>query len=364
MAQRSLLFYTHALVGGGAERVWARLASGFAARGHKVTFVVDFHAEENLPYLSKDVRLIVLPRRHPLATEGLAYLLKSMTPDIVLSAISISNLKLALASLWAGYAKRSILSYHGFYENEPQLLSRLGYRFSRYLTSATGATIAVSNSLRDDMITRFKVNPRKLTTIYNPAAIEPFPATITRADLVARPPHVVAIGRMVADKDFSFMVRAFALTRTPHAELTIFGEGPERARVSALARELGIADRVHLPGFSSKVYQTLAGARCFALASMHETFSLALVEALSFGLPAIVTRSGGPPEVLGSPDLGRIIAIGDAEAYARALDDVLAEPGDPAPRQARARQFSLDAALDHYDSLIEQVIIQAEAGHR
>lgn len=359
MAQRSLLFYTHALVGGGAERVWARLASGFAARGDKVTFVVDFHAEENLRFLSNDVRLIILPRRHPLATEGLAHLLKSTAPDVVLSAISISNLKLTFASWWAGCARRAILSYHGFYENEPQFLSRLGYQFSRHMVASTGATIAVSDSLRGDMIARFKVDPQKLTTIYNPAAIDPFPAPVTAAELAARPPHVVAIGRMVPDKDFSFMVRSFARTKTPDAQLTIFGEGPERQNVRALSHQLGIADRVHLPGFSREVYQTLAAAKCFALASMHETFSLALVEAMSFGLPAVVTRSGGPPEVLGSPDLGRIIEIGDIDGYASALDEQLANPGDPAPRQARARQFSLEAALDHYDTLIDRVIARA-----
>lgn len=80
---------------------------------------------------------------------------------------------------------------------------------------------------------------------------------------------------------------------------------------------------------------------------------------MSFGLPAVVTRSGGPPEVLGSPDLGRIIDIGDVDGYAGALDELLADPGDPAPRQERARQFSLEAALDHYDALIERVIAQA-----
>ena len=56
MAPRRLLFYTHVLVGGGAERVWARLAAGFAERGDEVDFVVDFEARENRAFLGDRAR--------------------------------------------------------------------------------------------------------------------------------------------------------------------------------------------------------------------------------------------------------------------------------------------------------------------
>ena len=61
---RTLLFYAPALLDGGAERVWARLASAFAARGDAVTFAVDFEATQSAPFLSRDVALEVLPRGH------------------------------------------------------------------------------------------------------------------------------------------------------------------------------------------------------------------------------------------------------------------------------------------------------------
>ena len=359
MSSYHLLFYTHGLVGGGAERVWARLASGMAERGHRVDFVADFAAEQNLPFLSDKVRLRILPRGHVRAVIGLAAILRDERPDAALSAISISNLKLWLAGTLAGRGQHSILSYHGFYENEPQFLSRLGYGFSRRMIASAGATIAVSQSLRRHLVERFSASAAKVTTIYNPAAIEPFPAPVDPAELAGRAPQVVAIGRLVPDKGFDFMLRAFARVRNKAARLVIFGEGPERGRLEALARELGIADRVELPGFSSRVHETLASARCFALSSYHETFSLALVEAMSYGLPAVVTASGGPPEVLGNPELGRIVPGGDEMAFAEALDAMLATPGDPQARQERARHFSLDMALDAYERLIRKVVTEA-----
>ena len=56
-----------------------------------------------------------------------------------------------------------------------------------------------------------------------------------------------------------------------------------------------------------------------------------------------------------------MVPVGDVEALARALAAALADPGDPAPRQARARAFSLDAARDRYDALIGEVIMHARS---
>src|SRR5580692_8914673 len=120
---RALLFYTHALVGGGAERVWARLASGFAARGDKVTFVVDFEASQSLHLLSDDVTLEVLPRGHGRATLALARLIAARRPDASLSALAAANLKHALAASFAGRRDRAIVTYHGFFASEPERLS-------------------------------------------------------------------------------------------------------------------------------------------------------------------------------------------------------------------------------------------------
>ena len=78
---RTLLFYAPALLDGGAERVWARLASAFAARGDSITFAVDFEATQSAPFLSRDVTLEVLPRGHFQSTRALARLIEARRPD-------------------------------------------------------------------------------------------------------------------------------------------------------------------------------------------------------------------------------------------------------------------------------------------
>jgi len=358
---RTLLFYAPALLDGGAERVWARLASAFAAQGDAVTFAVDFEATQSAPFLSRDVALEVLPRGHFQSTRALARLLAARRPDVTLSALAVANLKHTIAATLAGRRDRAILAYHGFSESEPQLLSRIGYRLTPLLSRLSAATVAVSAALRHDLIARFVVPERRVRTIYNPAAPAPFPEALSADALSARAKTVVALGRLVPDKDFVTLLRAFAQLDDRDARLLILGEGPERARLEAEAWGLGIAGRVDMPGFESEVAARLDAARCFVLSSRREAFGLACVEALAHGLPVVATDCGGPAEILAAPSHGTLVPVGDVAALARALRVALADPGDPTPRQARAREFSLEAARDRYDALIGDVIMHARS---
>jgi len=359
---RSLLFYTHALASGGAERVFARIASGFAARGDRVTFVVDFAAQDTLPFLSQAVTLRILPKGHAAATIALAKMIGADKPHASLSAISVSNLKHAAAAVLAGRRRRAILTYHGFFESEPERLSRIGYYLTPLLTRTAGATVAVSRSLHADLIKRFLAPPDRLRMIYNPGAPDPFPVAVDAAGLAARAPVVVALGRLVADKDFLTLLRAFAQLQCADARLAILGEGPDRDRLESEARALGINARLSMPGFRGDIGGALGGARCLAISSRRESFSLACVEALAYGLPVAATDCGGPAEILDAAEFGGIAPVGDPAALARAIDACLAAPGDPAPRQKRAAEFSLDRALDRYDALIESVISHGAPG--
>lgn len=361
MKPRRLLFYTHALVGGGAERVWARLAAGFAARGDEVEFVVDFEAQENLRFLGTQARLVVLPKGHGAATLALAQRLRIMRPHASLSAISVSNLKHAAAAALAGRRDRAILSYHGFYESERERLSNVGYRLTRRLNAATAATVAVSESLRQDLILRFGVPGERVVTIFNPAAPAPFPPERSTAEIAARAPLVIAVGRLTPDKNYAGLLRAFAQVKTPGARLRILGEGRMRAELTTLRDQLGLGDRVELAGFVDDVGAHLDEARCFVLSSLKETFGLACVEALACGLPCVVTACGGPQEIIDAPALGAVTPVDDDDALAAAIDAAFAHPGNPAPRQARARDFTLDAALDRYDALIAHVMSHARS---
>lgn len=356
--QRTLLFYVHALSGGGAERVMARLASGFAARGDRVLLAVDFEAQEWRSSLDESVELIVLPGGHARNVAALADILARERPFVSVSALAATNLKHAAAAMLARRSSRAILSHHGFFENEPERLSRIGYLSGPALSRLVAANVAVSDALARDLVRRFFFPIRRTVTIYNPASLEAAQPPLSPAALRARPPLIVAMGRLTEDKGFGFLVRAFGHVGYPGARLAILGKGPELDKLKAMALALGVADRLELPGYVDPSGY-LSRARCFVSPSLRESFGLAIVEALDYGLPVVATGSGGPQEILCSPELGRLVPFGDEKQTAAAIGACLEAPGDPAPRQRRAKAFSLDAALDNYDRLFFEVAPRA-----
>ena len=349
--KRKILIYTHAMAGGGAERVCASLASGFVRRGDDVTLAVDFHSQDNGAYLDPAVQIVQLGSGHVQNVLRLAQWLAREKPDISLSALGISNLKHTIAATFAGRLSRAILSYHGFASNEPQTLSRIAYWLTPLETRMTAATVAVSESLRSYLIHNWRASPGHTRRIYNPVAIRP---ADTARDMDH--PMVLAVGRLAPQKSFLSLIRAFALVQCPNARLVILGEGPKRAAIEAEIARLGLAGRVSLPGYASEPWKMYGEASCFVVSSESETFSLVVVEALANGLPVVSTDCQGPVEILDHGRFGRIVPYNDPRRMAVAIDASLRDHSDPAPRIARASVFSLDTGLDQYSQLFDEVI--------
>ena len=362
MMQRKLLFYTHGLTGGGAERVWALLASGFAACGHEVIFAVDYASPENAAFLDPSIRVETLGRNHAQAIWHLSRLMVREKPDASLSALGISNLKHFIGAALAGRLRRAILSYHGYCESEPRFLSRLAYFLTPVTTRLCARTICVSDGLRTYVTRAFRADAKRTVRIYNPVLGGPAPTTHSKAEIGARDPLVLACGRMVPYKNFSMLVRAFARGAPQRAQLVILGEGPDRPNIEAEVVRCGLRDRVSLPGYMPQPWPYYARATCFVSSSQSESFGLAVVEALAQGLPVIATDCDGPREVLQGGCYGTIVPLGDETALASGIARALADPGDPAPRIERARAFSVETGVAEYEGLIEQILVEAEQG--
>ena len=131
------------------------------------------------------------------------------------------------------------------------------------------------------------------------AVVAPNPILLPAGLQVRDQPIIVGVGRLVPLKRFDLLIRAFAANASacPDWRLVVWGDGPERPRLEALAVESGVADRVELPGQSASPGSWLARAGIFALTSSHEGHPNALAEAMAAGLlwfrpPA---RSGREP---------------------------------------------------------------------
>ncbi|WP_237155244.1 glycosyltransferase [Oryzibacter oryziterrae] len=348
-----IVFYIHALAGGGAERVWALMATALAQMGHEVLFAVDYKASANIGMLAGSIPVIELGSGHFTAILALMRLLLRERPDVSISALGASNIKHVVAALLAGRRRRAIISYHGYAENEPKRLSRLSFTLAPLLTRLAGRTVAVSEDLTREVVRRHGGRADRIATILNPVAVPPI--EVSDATLAARPPIVLAASRLTPMKDLPFLVRAFALLKTPDARLVILGEGDERAQIEAEVDRVGIRPRVEFAGYQEKPWPWYASAKVFALPSRVEAFGLTVVEALAHGLPVVATNCGGPREILDRPGLGILTAHGDEAAFAAALDACLADPGQTAPRMARALDFSVKSRAEAYLDLMTDV---------
>jgi glycosyltransferase involved in cell wall biosynthesis len=133
------------------------------------------------------------------------------------------------------------------------------------------------------------------------------------------PYSVVAAGRLISDKGFVSLLRAFrqVLDRIPRARLIILGDGPLRAHLLAVAAALGISEHVVLTGFQNSPYSWLARAGVFALPSRSEGFPNALLEAMRLGRACVATDCPTGPRELLAPEaaIDQVVTGRETTAY-------------------------------------------------
>ncbi|MFD9067199.1 glycosyltransferase [Kitasatospora purpeofusca] len=139
---------------------------------------------------------------------------------------------------------------------------------------------------------------------------------------------VGTVGNLTPKKDQATLLAAHAdlLRRHPRARLVLIGTGPLEGQLRARAAELGIADAVLMTGSRSDVPQLLPALDVFTLSSRQEGLPVALMEAMTSGLPSVVTRVGGIPEVLDDGEQGYLVPPGDPSALADAFARLAEEP--------------------------------------
>jgi glycosyltransferase involved in cell wall biosynthesis len=354
--------------GGGVQRGRVTLANAAAARGIQVTCVLPQAKGPFLEHLSSDVRLVELGTRHvfPLVRRFARYL-RQHRPAVVLASQQHTILAAVSARRLAGIETYLIVTQH----NTPSELCRQSRRpMMRYLMPLMAPLFfrradlvcAVSHGVAEDLAAMTGIPSSEIRVIYDPTVTPQLaeqavlPSGHPWLDAKDRP-VVLGVGNLISIKDFGTLILAFArLCKTQPARLVILGEGPERRSLKQLARQLGVAADVDLPGFTANPYAFMARADVFALASRVEGLSNAIIEALACGCPVVSTNCpNGPAEVLEHGRYGRLVPVGEDAALAAAIETTLREPPDPDRLRRRAANFSVERAAEEYLQLLASV---------
>ena len=340
--KKHIAFYIGSLHKGGAERVFVNLADFFRGEGYQVTMVTQYRypdeEEYALPSGIKRVlsdlnaeelsnsRIVNFYRR----VRKLHRIWKIEQPDLVLSCIGKNNFMAIVTTMFT--KTRPIVSVVG--EAKEEYPNRLMRILANLLFPHAAGVVLQTARTRCFFNKKIQRRAVILPNSLNPDFIKP------RYE-GERDKRIVAVGRLDANKNHEMMIRAFAALKDKYPEytLTIYGEGELRKFLEDLVEQLGISERVFLPGLIPDVARQIERAGLFLLTSYSEGVSNALIEALASGLPVISTDvpSGGTVELITDGENGLIIPAGDGQALEEAMDKLL---GDP----AYAERLGVEAA--------------------
>ncbi|MBI1312880.1 glycosyltransferase [bacterium] len=171
-------------------------------------------------------------------------------------------------------------------------------------------------------------------------------------------PTAISVARLSKEKDFETLLRAvwILVKEYPDFRLQIAGDGAERPKLEALARNLRLEPHVEFLGERNDIPELLAQAGFFVSSSTTEGISLTILEAMAVGLPVVTTNVGGNPEIVVEGGTGRLVDPRSPEKLALAMRDMLADR-DAWPvighlaRQRVEQHFNVRTMVRQYEDL-------------
>lgn len=349
---RSIFFYTDSRVLGGAENAMFMLLGSLDRAEWEPTLLLE-DAPEVEPLAERAAGLGVPVRRIPSLplglvgarrVPGLARLLRRERP-----AVFHAHMSSPVACKWgltAAVLARvpAVLGTVQVGAYEPD---RSSYWQLRLLARKVDRYLAVSREIADELVEDLGWPAEKVEVLYNAvdverAAVQAPPGLRAQLGGSETRPLVLTPARLNAQKGHDTLLEAIAAV--PNALFLLAGDGPERERLEARAAELGVAERVRFLGRREDIPQLLAACDVFALPSVYEGSSLAVLEAMAAGIAIVSSAIGGTEELIEDGRSGLLVPPGDAPALAAALRRLL---GDPELRErlaTRARE-RVDAGL-------------------
>ena len=271
-------------------------------------------------------------------------IIRETSPDIVHTHRLKENILGSLGARLAGN-KPTIRTVHGAPEHRPSwwnlpklILFSLDRMIGRFLQKRI---ISVSAELESRLRQQFP--PAKIRIIENGVDLETIQGQYRQKQSINRSCAdkftVGFVGRLVPVKRVDLLIRTAAYLHNiqPQIEINflIYGEGPLRANLEKLSRELGTTKKVHFLGHSDDITRHIRAMNALILTSDHEGLPMVVLEAMALQVPVIAHAVGGLPTALDHGECGILVNEPDPEAYAHAILDLAGDP-DKSARLASA----------------------------
>ena len=314
------------------------------------------------------VRLICLDRMQSrrfdwAAVRDLMRLLRAERIALLHSHLYHANLYGRVAAFLAGVP--AVATVHNVY-TQTKFHRRL---LNRLLSRASARIIAVSEAIRDDLVAHDGIAPRKVTVIRNGIDVRRVQASLTReqarAALGIKDDELAigCVGRLEEQKGHRFLLEACAkLSNDPglmhRLRILMVGDGRLRGDLERQASALGLMSSVSFLGTRQDVPEILRALDIYAMPSLWEGLSIAMLEAMAAGLPVVISDVSGVAQALGDNQYGLRVPPADDAALARAIRSLAREPARRRALGASARErvkaeFSIEAMMSQLGSVYD-----------
>ena len=319
-----IVHVVYSLEMGGAEILVAQLCRLQRTNGHDVSVC----AYSNLGPLGEVLRAEGI-RVHVLGEAAFTRTFmrflrefRSTRPDIVHCHNPAPTLQAAIGARLAG-VKCIVSTRHSLVAPPYETASEVAYSFvSLFCDWIVGICDITCENLRNAPLAQ----RNRIIRVYN--GVDRLQLTPTEHRPKKNGLTLLFVGRLAEIKDLPTMIKAvaIALPVVPDLQLWIVGHGIMREKLEALARQLGIADCVTFWGERLDVAHFFSAADVYAMSSVSEGLPMSLLQAMSLGLPALVTDVGGMAEVVRNARCGLFTPVGDAAAMAEAIIQLASDP--------------------------------------
>jgi glycosyltransferase involved in cell wall biosynthesis len=349
---------------GGAEKLTATLCRLQRDRGHTASV----HCLYGVGVLGEELRAdgfeVIL--HHPSAffhlMRGLYRSFRGSRPDVVHCHNATAAIIAAFPARRAG-VKTVIVTRHGLvkppYQIRRELKFALASRWCDWI-------VAVCEGTRTNLLAAPFAARDRIIHIYNGAA----PANIRAVPQQKKGFTLLYVGRLAPLKDHATLLQAVARTRTHHPglQLWIVGDGPLELSLRKLTYELGLNDNVTFFGEQADVSPFMLAADLLVSSSVTEGLPVSLLEAMSVGLPAVVTDVGGMGEIARLSGAVTLVPSSDPQGMAAALSDAIARKQElPKMGQLASycyeQYFRPERMLDDYMTLYNRCVSHHPAPH-
>ena len=321
----------------------------------------------HLPLLQRELA----PRADAAAVGRLRRIIRERHANVLHTHTAKAGATGRLAALASGRARPGAVvhTYHGHvlsgYFNPGR--ERAFRVVERILTWSTDALVAVSDEVRDDLVRLHIARAEKFAVIpYGfdlDARVGAPPGTRARVRTelgLAEDAFVIGwAGRLTAIKRPLDLIRVTA--GVPEATLVLVGDGEDRPAVEALARELGITDRVRFLGYRDDLGALYSAFDVFLLTSANEGAPVVVIEALAAGVPVVATDAGGTASVVDADETGLLAPVGAVAELQTEItrlqqnNELRTSMGELGARRMRER-FSVERMVDDTEQLYGRIL--------